>query len=379
MRFLIIIFILIGSSGLARAQLNLDSIKAVVHTLPSDSLKVTSYIELIIAYARLDYDSALKYAKKAEQLSKENGSKHLLARAKHRNATVYMVKGEDKLARAELDSAIMLSIEVHDSLMILACKVEQARLTKKNSNFDQAVKELFSALELAEIMEEKNAQARIKNYLASIYHYQSQYDLAIKYNAEALVLVRELNFKPGISALLTNLGETYLRVKNYDSAIFYQRQALHIKSEIGDKLGMGRVYVNMANFFIDSDSPNPDSSLYYYQKGLSIGREIKNTQLSALSIYGLLQVQFIKGNFNEAKGIANRLISALDSLKDLNLQSKSYEHISLVYAGLGDVEKALEYQAKGKILSDSLLSNERVKLSQEVEAKYQNEAKQRAI
>ncbi|MEM1408877.1 MAG: response regulator, partial [Bacteroidota bacterium] len=43
------------------------------------------------------------------------------------------------------------------------------------------------------------------------------------------------------------------------------------------------------------------------------------------------------------------------------------------------VEKALEYQAKGKILSDSLLSNERVKLSQEVEAKYQNEAKQRAI
>ena len=56
-----------------------------------------------------------------------------------------------------------------------------------------------------------------------------------------------------------------------------------------------------------------------------------------------------------------------------------FEQISLVYAGLGDIEKALEYQKKGKILSDSLLSNERVKLSQEIEAKYQSEAKQRAI
>ncbi|MEO0555699.1 MAG: response regulator [Bacteroidota bacterium] len=379
MRFLIIIFILINTLGNVHAQLNLDSIKAVVHTLPSDSLKVMSYFELVIAYNRLDYDSALKYAQKAEELSKENGSKHLLARSNYRNATVYIKRDEDELAYAELDTAITLSTQVRDSMMLLSSKIEKGRLSKLNSNFDRAVKELFSALELAEIMEEKNAQARIKNYLASIYHYQSQYDLSIRYYTEALSLVRELNFKPGISAILTNLGETYLRIKNYDSVIFYQRKALHIKSEIGDKLGIGRVFVNMANFFMDSDSSNPDSSLYYYQKGLAIGREIKDTQLNALSLYGLVQVQFFEGNFNDAKSTANELIIALNSIEDLTLESKSFEQISLVYAGLGDIEKALEYQKKGKILSDSLLSNERVKLSQEIEAKYQSEAKQRAI
>ncbi len=379
MKFLTTILLLFGSLYPVCAQHNLDSIKAVVNTLPTDSLKVMTYIELIVQYNRINYDSALKYAQKAEELSKENGSKHLLARSKHRNATVYLAKGEDLLARAELDSAIILSTQAHDSIILLASRIEQARLTKKNSNFDRAVKELFSALELAEAMGEKNPQARIKNYLASIYHYQSQYDLAIRYYKEALELVRELNFKPGISALLTNLGGSYLSIHNYDSAMSYQRQALQIKKELGDKLGLGRVYNNLANALIDSNSPNQDSSLLYYEKALDIAREIRDVQLSGTSLYGKVRANFIKGRLTEARTASEELIKVLDSLQNLNLASDSYKQISLVYAGLGNIEKALRYQEKGKVLSDSLLSSERAKLSQEIEARYQNEAKQRAI
>ena len=159
----------------------------------------------------------------------------------------------------------------------------------------------------------------------------------------------------------------------------YQRQALQIKKELGDKLGLGRVYNNLANALIDSNSPNQDSSLLYYEKALDIAREIRDVQLSGTSLYGKVRANFIKGRLTEAQTAAEELINVLDSLQNLTLASDSYKQISLVYAGLGNIEKALQYQEKGKVLSDSLLSSERVKLSQEIEAKYQNEAKQRAI
>jgi len=380
MRFLFIMLLcLVGLSGESFAQSKLDSLKRETETIKSDSLKVQAYIGLILEYNRLNFDSALKYANKAEKLSKENGSKLLLARSKYRKATVYINSNQEELAQLEIDSTIQLSTLAGDSIILLSAKIDQGKLRQNNSDYDQAVIDFFDALLLAEKLDNKNAQARIKNYLASIYHHQLQYDLSIRYYKKALKLVRELNFKPGISAVLTNLGESYLSVKNYDSALSYQRQALEIKKELEDKLGMGRVYNNLANVFIYSKSFDLDSGLFYFNKGLQIGREMKDSQQNALSLYGLLRAYYIEGNLDKAKPIAEELLSTLDSLQDLSLASDSYDHISLLYASLGNMNKALQFRTMRNVLLDSLLSDQRTKISQEIEAKYQNEQKAKEI
>ncbi len=67
-----------------------------------DSLRVISYIELIIKFNRSNYDSALLYARKAQSLSKEIDSQELLARSKYRLATVYINQNQIDLANREL-------------------------------------------------------------------------------------------------------------------------------------------------------------------------------------------------------------------------------------------------------------------------------------
>lgn len=317
---------------------------------------------------------------KAQSLSRELKVENLLARAKFRTATVYIQKNETELANAELDSAIAICHRTNYRKILSYAKLEKARLLHNVSNYEMAVSNYFETLAIAEELGDRNTQARIKNYLASIYNYQMQYDLSLKYYKEALSLVKELNFKPGISAILTNLGDTYLSLKAYDSAIIYQRKALNIKKELGDKLGTGRVYNNLGNVFTSlSAISNLDSASYYFQKGLVIAAEIKDKNLKALSLYGLVRVHFMKGNFAEGERLGIELVKETESLRDLPLASRSYSYLSLIYAALGEPMKSITYREKGNALADSLLNNERAKLTQEIEAKYQNEAQQKTI
>ncbi len=359
-------------------QSRIDSMRLRANSLGPDSLKVLTFIRLARDFNRINYDSALLYTKKAEKLSRQLGSEDFLGRSKYRKATVYIQKNELDLAKAELDTAILLLESSDNKQQLMGAKIGMGRLYQRRSDFDRAVTLFFEALPLAEEIKDRNSEARIKNYLASIYNYQKQYDLSIFYFQGALKLVEQLNFKPGISAVLTNLGDVYLTVEKYDSAIIYQRRALKIKRELGDKLGTGRVYNNLANVFVNSGS-NLDSGIYYYENGLVLGKEINDKQLIALNLYGLVRSNFIKGDFRQAKGSSDELLKELDVIQDLSLASKSYDQIALVYAALGDVEKSLQFHSKGLKLSDSLLNTERIQLTNELEAKYQNETKQRAI
>ena len=360
-------------------QSDIDSLKQQAGLLELDSNKVLTYIRIAIGYNRINYDSALYYAKKSEKLSRQLNSDDLLGRSKYRTATVLVKRNQFDAARAELDTAISLLSSSGNVKRLLSAKVEIGRIYQRSSDFEEAVEWFFESLQLAEEVKDKNAEARIKNYLASIYNYQKQYDLAITYFKESLNLVEELNFKPGISAVSTNLGEVYNNQEKYDSAIIYQRKALKLKEELGDKLGKGRVYNNIANVFANTSPPSLDSALYYYQKGLSISEEIKDRRLLATHLYGIVRVHFMKGNFELAEESVQRLIPMLEQIQDLSLANNSNDVASLVYAGLGDIEKAFYYRGQSNILADSLLSIERIRLANELEAEYQSKTKQRAI
>ena len=375
----VLLFLLFSLSLSAQAQLNLDSLKAQTDVIESDSLKVLTYIRIAFVYNRIDYDSALHYNMKAIALSKALNSGDLLGRSKYRVAVTYMQKDQLDLAKAELDTAIQLLEQSGNSQHLLSAKVGMARLYQSRSDFDRSVALYFEALGLAEEIADKNTEARIMNYLASIYNYQKQFDLAISYFQKALKLVEELQFSPGISAVLTNLGEVYLNVEKYDSAIVYHRKALKIKQQMGDKLGSGRVYNNLANVFVNSRSPHLDSSVYFYQKGLAIARDLHDAQLKGLSLYGLTRVSFIKGDFNVAERYSSELYNSLDSIQDLSLAASTYDLLSLINASQGDVEGSMQFRSRSKTLEDSLLSSERIQLTKELEAKYQNEAKQKTI
>lgn len=362
------------------SQTKLDSMRQVADTLQSDSLRIITYLRLTIEYKRVNYDSALKYAEKAQKDSRIINSESLLVRAKYRTATVFISQGQMDWAKAELDTVVSLSRLLNDSTNLLLAKVEIGRLFQKNSAFDSAAKVFFEAMAIAKKTDNKNAEARIQNYVAGIYNNQMQFELSIKYYKKALDLVYELNFKPGISAILTNLGDTYLSIKEYDSAIIYQREAIKIKRDIGDKLGMGRVYNNLGNVYISlSTAANLDSGLYCYTKALQIAEEIQDRNSKAIALYGLVRVHFMKGNHEHAKQVGEVLVEEAESLKNLPLASRSYGYLSLIYAALGDPMKSISYREKSNSLADSLLNNERTKLTQELEAKYQNETKQKAI
>ncbi len=124
---------------------------------------------------------------------------------------------------------------------------------------------------------------------------------------------------------------------------------------------------------------NLDSGLFYYQKGFEIANEVNNRSLKALSLYGFVRINFMKGDHVEAILKGEDLINEVEFLQDLPLAIRGYDYLSLTYAANGDPVKSISYREKSNTLADSLLNTERIKLTQELEAKYQNKAQQKTI
>jgi len=232
-------------------------------------------------------------------------------------------------------------------------------------------------LPLTQNIKNKNAEARIHNYLGGLYRAQKQYDKAIENYELALSLVTELNIIPGISACLTNLGITHNLIGNYEKALVFNKKALKLKKEKGDKLGASRVLNNLGIIYNNLEQYDKAENSFYL--ALKLGNEVGDLRLVTAIEYGLTVSTFRKGDFNKSITMSNNILAKLDSLSDLELEVMVYRRLSLAYGKLGEFEKAFTNAVTHNKLSDSLYSKNILSVTNNLEAKYQNEQKVKEI
>jgi tetratricopeptide (TPR) repeat protein len=134
------------------------------------------------------------------------------------------------------------------------------------------------------------------------------------------------------------LGEAYYRTLKLDAAYenFKKAESLTNKKE-----NLMQIYSRIGQILENMD--NLDDALTYYNKSLSLAKDLGNTDIQAIALKGIASIYDQKGELDKALGYYQEYLSL-----EKNKEEKAliYNNIAIIYDRKGDYQKAIEYFKK---------------------------------
>ncbi len=293
--------------------------------------KVQLYVDISWEYALSSNDSALIYANKALELSKESN--------------YYF--GE------------VISLEtkgVYNELV--------------TGDYDKALALYLEGIQLCEDHHLDYATS-IYHSIGVMFHTSDNYKKAKKYYEIAYERALDENKIEIQKKCLINLGAIYSSLKDYQKA-----EELLLKSlEINTRQALDfDTYANLGNLYYRQGGY--EEALPYIEKSCLISDDNFNSEAN-LSF--LINVKVKLKDTNEMKGILERAISFIDHSNSIRRKSIMLMSVSNYYRMIGDYEKALNFRDDYLELYEKIKEKQRDETVYELEASFQNEKKEREI
>ncbi|MGL2966514.1 tetratricopeptide repeat-containing sensor histidine kinase [Flavobacterium sp. XGLA_31] len=273
-----------------------------------------------------------------------------------------------------------------------------------------------------------DALLTVYNNMSKVYRKQGQYDKAIRFSLEGLKLAEKTNRQNWIAFFNTNLSLTYHDFENFKKGVFYGKKALAIW--LKDKKTTPSYIANTLNAIAINydDWSKPDSALYYHKKvfnyikgkdtldipdtynnigntllkqkkfkeaqrwiatalkicdvKFSQGQQLKDNNYyyeRAAYYTNLANIAYELGDFTKAETLFKsayyyaKMSNNAEKLRDYYFQKAQFEKKR------NNLEKAVQEQDNYIRLRDSVFAVERDQKFAELEAKYQNEKKEKAL
>jgi tetratricopeptide (TPR) repeat protein len=243
---------------------------------------------------------------------------------------------------------------------------------------DKALKNYLDAASTLENMEKPTLNILANNYvnLAIIYHRLGEIVKSITYYRKAAKIYEKCNDRLGIGESYTNLAVVYFDI-NLDSSYIYHLAALNIYRETGNIQREGLAWTYLADIY--RERRINDTALAYYSKSIEVLKEIGFTYglISGLSGRGVLLREV--GNFESAISDLKEALDSATAIQALNLEESVSLELSNTYNSAGMYKEAYEILRRHKMLSDSLLGQEKIQTIKNLEFSYETEKKQQEI
>jgi tetratricopeptide (TPR) repeat protein len=179
--------------------------------------------------------------------------------------------------------------------------------TNINDSLDKALIYCEQASELAKELEDKHREALSAFYCGKIYRKLEKFDQALKMQQKAIDLFKALKNDSLRARCLIEFGLNHFLIPNVEKAIVSFNRALELYTTKNDSLGISTAYYNLGR--CHRKSGDMDAALNYSLQSLDYQQE---------------------NNHN------------------------AYNTISIIYATMGDIEKAFEYQTKALRIREKL-------------------------
>jgi tetratricopeptide (TPR) repeat protein len=262
---------------------------------------------------------------------------------------------------------------------------------------------------------EKEAEVLLKLAVSS--HEISDYESSMKYLEQSYSIIDALNLVKLKSYVYFFRGENYSRLGQFDLAKKEYFQSMKIADSNQDSVWIGRNLNSLGT--VASKKMQQDSALLYFQKALSIAKNIPNEDLAA-TISNNIAVVFMLTNqakdallylspqllssrkngnkLEESQSLGNyaytyamlknypKAFAYYDSCVSLAVANDfkevlfvTYKDISDTYLAMNNYEKAIEYLNKYQILKEKVTGEKSQSKIAELEVKYDSERKQLMI
>ena len=337
MRFIAALLLVSSLCTTAQETSLVDSLK---RELPnsSDSIKQILYLDLSWEYSFSNIDTSEYYGVLGVELAKKRENETSLAIAKSMLAIVYDIQGKTEDAAA-------LYIEV-------------AKFYEEENNLEEL--------------------SKAYNNLGVLFFYSDNLEKSWDYYLKSMEIDEKLGNDIGVAESLINLAAISNKWDKNDEALKYLLRGQEIAERYPENNWIRRaIYEGLANCYNYRESY--DSSLFYYHAALPIfaaEQDIRGT----LSCYnGIIAGYYNLDEYDSAILFLDKAEKLSHEIEDIIIRKKRNELAASLYAAIGDHEKAYDYQEAFIVDNDSTNNLERLRITGDLEEKYQAEQRENEI
>lgn len=296
------------------------------------------YLALSQAYIKnKDYSLSLEMSQHLLQLSRSAGDVEKEVLALKNIAVVCGVKSNYKIGMQYFLEALDKCEAIGYRELLTQIQINVGTLYAHLFNYEEAIKRYQSVLkEHAEVLDDRT-KAAVFNNLGNIYFTTDRLKEALENFEKAHAIAEECQFPEMIAYALAQLSRTKISLKMYKAAAEDAQWAAELFEKLGEING---IQINLLNL----------GSLAFYEK-----------------------------KYAKAVEMTGRAIEAAFHLKDDAAEIRSLKLLSAIYKGMGEFEKALEYQERYAEIQEEFAKQQRNRQFLDMEIRHAIREQQKEI
>ena len=371
---IILISIVLSTSSFGQNEEFDSGFNAAIHTLVKSKPDV--YAELDVLFKTYENDT-LKMKRMAVM---SNSINYALGESYAFNALGNMYRNASKYEQA-IDfhqKALTLAVEVENTNLTIICLnmmgVDYRRMDMIRSALDYH----SQALNLAQLVEDptidiKQSIAVSLNSMGNIYLALKQYNLALIQFHKSLAIEQELGGTLGLAINYHNIGfakegQGLLEeaLKDYETSLAYNNE---LDSEVGRSIcmnSMGEVFIKQGEL---------EKAYEYIETALSKARMVNDQFYIGTSMASFGSVNFELGRTDEAQTYLNEAISIAQSFGLKSIEITARQHLSKLFASIGDHESALSELETATELEKTITNERNLNYINDLVLLYESDSK----
>jgi two-component sensor histidine kinase len=272
--------------------------------------------------------------------------------------------------------ALEKSDELEDEYWQSVSLEMKAILMEMSGQYEEAISLYLDVIPLRQKVGGEGLENTYNN-MAALFQNQQNYETSLIYFKKSLEIEEERNNQNGIAASLINMGISYKNLGRLDTAGVVFRQANKISEAIKDSVLIVHSSLSLGDFFYQEKKA--DSAKYFYEKARKTGLSINDLNSVGVAFQGLGNLAMNEGELGQALEYLNQAENFLNTVNSFLGLSNVYFNKAQLLKASGRHREATEYYGKYIALNDSLRTMEILRLTADMEQKYESERKERQI
>jgi len=161
-----------------------------------------------------------------------------------------------------------------------------------------------------------------------------------------------IGLKKHLNYAISSIGYIYDNKGNIDSALFYYEKDLSIAKELGDKRGIASTLNNIG--IIYKNKGEIIKALEYYDQSLKMKEEAGDKQGVAISYNNIGYIYYNQNDIPKSLEYLSKGLELVIELRDTQMMANSYNNLGYIYNEEEEISKALDYYLKALTLRESL-------------------------
>jgi tetratricopeptide (TPR) repeat protein/DNA-binding MarR family transcriptional regulator len=226
---------------------------------------------------RIERDSALRFYKKALELSESIDDVEGVAESNRGLGTVYMLGGEFEQAIGFHEKSIKYAEQINDYHIMAKTYIDLGAVYGNLGQHDKAIEYHEKSISELEKTGDNYMMAKAYNNIGDIYRLMGQYEKAVEYNMKCVNICENTGDTIQKGYGLASAGDAYVRKGDFEIAMEYLQEALKIFEKVDEKFKIATIHINFGLMY--KTKKDWDKSQKHFKSGIKLFKELN------LSVY----------------------------------------------------------------------------------------------